>query len=300
MLSSRGMFNRLQIQTRTHGEAHRGSTQGVRPDAGVAFWNERGTRLRAPCPSCQDRPTSRRRVTSAAAGPYTGEMQRIVGVFALLLCACLTAGCGGSHVRLTAIRAGHLSRPPAWLSRIVAREDRLLGDRNPVGGTSYTLSNRKDVVEMFGEFTTPPPTACTTSYCPSPFGQRGTSLRLVVSPRTHRILSATLSRRITGAQAPAVARRSSRFLRIFPARPGRTACSIPRGGLNPTRATFRGRCTTEFVTYPYIRKTVRVRFGEQWRLGERLQRAAWIVTVRRRDGRVRSTQVTGQPPQLWK
>jgi hypothetical protein len=230
-------------------------------------------------------------------------MQRIVGVSVLLLCACLTAGCGGSHNRLTAVRAGYLSRPPAWLLRIVAREDRLLNDRNPGGGTSYTLSKQKDVVEMFGEFTTPPSAACTTSYCPVPVRLHGTSVRLVISPRTHRILSATLSQRITGAQAPAIARRSSRFLRIFPARPGRTACSIDRGGLgglNPTRATLRGRCTTEFVTYPYSRKTVRVRFSEQWRLGGRLQRAAWIVTVRRQDGRVQSTQVTGQPPQLWK
>jgi hypothetical protein len=226
-------------------------------------------------------------------------MPRIVGMFALLLSACLTAGCGGSHARLTTLH-GHLSRPPAWLTRIVAREDRLLDDRDPGGGTSYTLSKHKDVVETFGEFTTPPLPACTASSCPSPFRQHGTSLRLVVSPRTHRILSATLSRRITGAQAPALARRSSRFLRIFPARPGRTPCSIPRGGLNPTRATLRGRCTTEFVTYPYSRKTVRVRFGERWRLSGRLQRAAWILTVRRRDGRVRSTQVTGQPPQLWK
>jgi hypothetical protein len=225
-------------------------------------------------------------------------MQRIVGVFALLLCSCLAAGCGGSHVRLTALHS-HLSRPPAWLLRIVARERRLLNDRNPGGGTSYTLSKQKDVVEMFGEFTTPPPAACTTSYCPSPFRLHGTSLRLAISPRTHRVLSATLSQRITGAQAPAIARRSSRFLRIFPARPGRTACSIPRGGLNPTRATLRGRCTTEFVAYPFSRKTVRVRFAERWRLGGHTQRAAWIVTVRRRDGRVQSTQVTGQPPQLW-
>jgi hypothetical protein len=73
-----------------------------------------------------------------------------------------------------------------------------------------------------------------------------------------------------------------------------------RGGLQTTHSTLRGRCTTEFVSYPYSRKTVRVRFGERWRLGGRLHRAAWILTLRLRDGRVRSTQVTGQPPQLWK
>ena len=226
-------------------------------------------------------------------------MRRGAGVFALLLCAYLAAGCGGSHVRLTALHG--LAEPPAWLTRIIAREDRLLNDRDPHGGTSYTLSKQRDVVEMFGEFTTPPPAACKASYCPSPFRQHGTSLWLLISPRTHRILLATLSPRIEGTQAPAIARRSSRFLRIFPARPGRASCSIPRGGTNLTRLTLRGRCTTKFVSSPpYSRGAIRVRFGERWRLGGRVQRGGWIVTVRLRDGRVEATRVTGQPPQLWK
>jgi hypothetical protein len=226
-------------------------------------------------------------------------MQRVAGVFATLLCVGVAAGCGGSHVRLTALH-GFLSRPPAWLTTIVAREDKVLKDRHP-GPTSYTFSKQRDVVEMFGEFTTPRPAACKASYCPAPFRQHGTSLRLVISPRTHRVLLATLSPRITGTQAPEIARRSSRFLDIFPPRPGKVACPIPRGGTNATRLTIRGRCTTEFVSSPpYSRKAIRVRFGEQWRLGGHLQRAAWIVTVRLRDGRVEATHVTGQPPQLWK
>jgi hypothetical protein len=114
-------------------------------------------------------------------------------------------------------------------------------------------------------------------------------------------LSATLSQRIEGTQAPAIARRSSRFLHIFPPHPGKVACLIPRGGTNLTRTTLPGRCTTEFVSSPpYPRGAIRVRFGERWRLGGRVRRGGWIVTVRLRDGRVQSTQVTGQPPQLWK
>lgn len=240
-------------------------------------------------------------MTLGAATPYNGGMQRIAVAFALLLCAYLAAGCGGSHVRLTALRGGGLYEPPAWLTRIVAREDRLLNDWDSHGGTSFTLSKRKDVVELFGEFTTPPPGACKAPYCPSPFRQHGTSLRLVISPRTHRILSATLSRRIEGTQAPPIARRSSQFLRIFPAQPGRATCSIPRGATNLTRSTLRGRCSTEFVSSPpYPRGAIRIRFGERWRLGGRLQRAAWIVTVGLQDGKVEATRVTGQPPQLWK
>jgi hypothetical protein len=238
-------------------------------------------------------------VTNGVAAAYNGVVRRIVGVSALLLCGCLVAGCGASHVRPAVLHASW--EPPAWLARIVAREDRRLNDRDPHGGTSYALSKQKDVVDIFGEFTTPPPAACTTSYCPVPVRLHGTLLRLVISPRTHRLLSATLSQQIEGTQAPAIARRSSRFLRIFPARPGRTACSIPRGGVQTSRSTLRGRCSTQFVSSPpYPRGAIRVRFGERWRLGGRKQRAAWIVTVRLRDGRVQSTQVEGQPPQLWK
>jgi hypothetical protein len=51
---------------------------------------------------------------------------------------------------------------------------------------------------------------------------------------------------------------------------------------------------------PLSRRTIRIRFGERWRLGGHVQRAAWIVTLRLRDGRVQATEVLGQPPQLWK
>jgi hypothetical protein len=228
-------------------------------------------------------------------------MQRIVGVFALLLCACAAAGCGGSHVRLTALHTPHYIQPPMWLTRIIAREDRLLNDRDRHGGLSYTVSKHKAVVVIFGEFTTPPPSACKSPYCPSPSRQHGTSLRLVVSPRTHHLLSATLSSRIENDQAVAIARRSSRVLRIFPALPGRASCSIPRGGTHLTPTTLHGRCKTQYVSSPpYPRGAIRVRFGERWRMGGHVQRAAWIVTVRYRDGHVQSTQVSGQPPQLWK
>lgn len=251
----------------------------------------------------------------AIVGAYNGGMQRIAGLSALLLCASVaTAGCGGSHVRLSAFDAAGAARPPLWLMRIAGREERVLNDRDPRGGTSYTLSKQKDVIVMFGEFATPP-AVCTTSYCPAPVSMHGTSLRLVISPRTHRLLLVKLSQRIAGNQAPAIARRSSRFLRIFPARPGRALCSIPSGATqlqyprgvstaanqSITKTTLRGRCKTQFVMSPPLsRKTIRVRFGERWHLGGHAQRAAWIVTVRLRDGRVRSTQVLGQPPQLWK
>jgi hypothetical protein len=232
------------------------------------------------------------------AATYNDWMNRVAGVSFLVLCGLLAAGCGGSHVQLAALHGG-LARPPAWLTRIAVREAKLLDDPHP-HPISYTLSKQKDVVDLFGEFRYRSRGCSAGADCPALFGMRGTSLRLLIAPRTHRILSTTLSSRIAGAQAPAIARRSSRFLRIFLPRPGTTACSIPRGGVQTTNATFRGRCTTGFVSYPYSRKAVRVRFGERWRLGGHVHRAAWVVTVRLRDGRVQSTRVTGQPPQLWK
>jgi hypothetical protein len=225
-------------------------------------------------------------------------MRRVVGLLVLVVCACLVSGCGGSRVQPTALHG--LYEPHIWLTRIVARENRRFNDRDPHVGALYTFSKQKDVVAMSGEFTAPPP-ACKGSYCPVPPRPHGTSLRLVISPRTHHLVSAKLSPRIAGTQAPAIAQRSSRVLRIFPARPGRTACSIPRGGTHLVGDKLRGRCSTEFVSSPpYPRGAIRIRFGERWRLGGHLQRAAWIVTVRLRDGRVEATHVTGQPPQLWK
>jgi hypothetical protein len=228
-------------------------------------------------------------------------MHRFVGAFALLLCASLAAGCGGSHARLTAlVPVGGYHEQPGWLTRIIAREDRRFSDRDPNGALSYTHSKQKDVVGVSGKFTTPLP-GCRTSYCPVPVRRHGTFLRLIISPRTHRVLSATLSQRIGGTQAPEIAQRSSRFLHIFPPHPGKVACSIPRGGTHLVGAKLHGRCKTAFVSSPpYPRGAIRVFFGERWKLGGRLHHAAWFVTVRLRDGRVEATRVTGQPPQLWK
>lgn len=214
-------------------------------------------------------------------------MHRSVGVSVLVLCACLAAGCGGSHVRLTTLHGTYT--PPRWLTAIMGREARLLHESSkPPIGDSISFSKRRVLVEMFGQFT-------------SLSRVHGTTLRLVISRRTHRIVSATLGRQIDATQAPEIAQRSSRFLHIFRPLPGKGACSIPRGGTQLTRATIRGRCTTGFVSSPpYTPGAIRVRFGERWRFGGRARRAAWIVTVRYRDGRVLATHVTGQPPQLWK
>jgi hypothetical protein len=227
-------------------------------------------------------------------------MHRALGVFALGCCTCLAAGCGSSsHVPLGG--PPHTFVMPTWLSRTVAREAMKLNYPHP-HTMQIKLGKQEDVVVIFGAFRTPA-TTCTTTYCPSSFRMRATSVRIVASPRTHRVLSVSLGHRIASPQALGIARGSSRVLRIFRPQPGSVACRIPRGGLvlrgRPT--TLRGLCSTEFVSSPpYPRGAIRVRFGERWRMGGHVQRAGWIVTVRLRDGRVLETQVTGQPPQFWK
>jgi hypothetical protein len=224
-------------------------------------------------------------------------MRRVIGVFALVLYVSLVAGCGGSHQRGLATPDVGFVDPPPWLGKIVEREARLLGDAHP-RTIEYHFGKQRDVAMMFGRFETPPPVACTTSYCPVPVRLRGWNLRLVVSTRTHRILSARIGQAIAHTQAPEIAWHASRLFRIFPQFPGTVSCKIPRGGLGAVR--LRGRCMISYVSSPpYGQRAIRIRFGERWRDGGRVHRGGWIVTVLLKDGRVQSIRVIGQPPQLW-
>jgi hypothetical protein len=200
----------------------------------------------------------------------------------------------GSHLHA-------MGEPPVWLGKIIGREDRLFSDRSPTGSTSISLTKRQGVVKMFGEFTTPPGRAgsCMPG-CPEPL--HFTFLRVTVDPRSHRVVSVLPGHQIEGSQAVRIARASDRYLRIFSPTPGKIRCSIPKGGLQ-LRGTpgFSGRCTTEYVASGSLHgRAIRIRFGERWHSDHHLQIAAWVVTVAYRDGRVLSTRVIGEPPQLWK
>ena len=178
---------------------------------------------------------------------------------------------------------------PRWMTDDIARERARFHGRGP-GSLQVDRTRDAWVVVTYGTFT-------------SLARRHGTSLRLDISPRTHRVQSATLSRAIDHSQAVAVARRSSSVLHIFPAQLGSGACRIPRGGVNLAASTFAGRCVTEYASatrQSVAAGGVRIRFAERWGRGGSAARAAWIVTVRYRDGSVVDTQVTGQPPQLWK
>lgn len=222
-------------------------------------------------------------------------MHRVIGVCTLVLCSCLVAGCGSSHARLAGVPT-HIT--PAWLTKIVRHEATLLGNRS-VRTVSITFGKHKDVIDMFGEFKTPAPAPCTTGYCPVPVRMHGTSLRLVVSPRSHRLLSAALGARVAHIQAVEIAQRSSPFFHIFRPLPARVNCSIPRGAQG--KVYFRGRCTTEYASSPpYHRERLRIGFIERWHEGHRVHQGGWIVTVGLDNGRVLGMHLIGKiPPQLW-
>jgi hypothetical protein len=186
---------------------------------------------------------------------------------------------------------------------IVAREVRLFNDRNEHGPVVYHLPKTGPYrVQVFGSFRRLSLYVCAgRGSCPF-HESGGTSLQLVISPRTHRLFSAKLSPEISPTQAPAIARGSNRVFSIFPSAPGHRDCSIPEGGVRlPRTPGLPARCTTEFTTYRPPRGVIHIRFNERWNMDGHLQVAAWIVGVRLSDGRVLPDyQVIGEPPQLRK
>jgi hypothetical protein len=249
-------------------------------------------------------------------------LRTLAAACTLLVCASLVTGCGGSHRNTLASRIADNhgpavltanSAPPRWLAKIVGRVARVWGHGN-FHTIEYHFGKHTDAAEMFGRFETPPPKPCTTSYCPVPVRVHGWNLRLVVSKRTHRILSARIGQRITHAQAPEIAWHANRDFHIFPRAPGTVSCKIPRGGsnlirrggTNPRPMYLGGRCTTSYVRRPPSPNSgkIRIRFIEVWSPSGGASgppmRAGWVVTVGP-TGHVNSAhRVIGEPPQAWK
>jgi hypothetical protein len=214
-------------------------------------------------------------------------MHRIVGLFAIGLGACLVAGCGGASLQQ------------------VARQDskELLGDPHPQILRTETVrivdGAREAVVQMHGRFTIIP--NCPMVVAPSKSRCHTLHPRYVVltfglpTPSSSQGYSTTSRSQMA---AIARARDAQPELAIFPDFNAEVVrCAIPRGG--PPGGTIAGTC----VTYVHPSKHAeRVQFIEHWPQSQRSgtrNKAGWIVTLSR-EGRVRSTSVMGQPPQLWK
>ena len=213
-------------------------------------------------------------------------MQR-VGLFVLVLCTCIVAGCGGTS-----------------LEQVAQRDSKeLLGEPNPQILHTETArivdGAREAVVQMHGRFTIIP--SCPAVAAPSKSRCHTLHPRYVVltfslpNPRSSQGYSTT-----SASQIAAIARaRSARpQFAIFPDFNAEVVrCAIPRG--SPPGGTIGGTCVTYALPYKHVK---RVEFIEHWPqsqpTGSR-NKAGWIVTFSR-DGRVQSIRVTGQPPQLWK
>jgi hypothetical protein len=201
------------------------------------------------------------------------------------------------------VRAAATVEPPAWLAKIVVGVEKRYGDHDAGGGLSIHFGARKIVVATFGEFTLHQLDCTFSSSCNEAHTRHFSFLRLTIDAHTHRILSEQLSHRVGGDQPSRIARDSDHDLSIFSPTPGVIPCSIPQGGAQVRgTAGIPGRCVTEYAAaLPSLHgRAIRIRFGERWRDAHRVQRAAWIVTVADRNGHVLSTEVTGEPPQLWK
>ncbi|HEY2742318.1 MAG TPA: hypothetical protein VGI69_09090 [Gaiellaceae bacterium] len=214
-------------------------------------------------------------------------MHRIAGLFAIGLGACSVAGCGGASLQQ------------------VARQDskRLLGDPHPRILRTETVrivdGAREAVVQMHGHFTIVP--NCPMVTPPSKSRCHTLHPRYVVltfglpTPSSSQGYSTTSRSQIA---AIARARSAQQELAIFPDFNGEVVrCAIPRG--SPPGGTIGGTCVTYALPYKHAK---RVEFIEHWPQSQpsgTRTKAGWLVTLSR-DGRVRSTSVMGQPPQLWK
>lgn len=226
-------------------------------------------------------------MTPAAVATYQRRMNRVVGVFAIGLSACLISGCGGASLGQ------------------VARQDskELLGDPHPEILRTETVrivdGEREAVVQLHGHFTIIP--SCPALASSSKNRCHTDHPRYVVltfslpDPKSSQGYATTSASQIA---AIASARGAQPQLALFPDFNGEVVrCDIPRGG--PPGGTIAGTCVTYALPYKHVR---RVEFIEHWPqsqpTGSR-NKAGWVVTLDP-DGRVRATSVTGQPPQLWK
>lgn len=195
-------------------------------------------------------------------------MQRVVGVFVLLVWVCLTAGCGGSSLQAKARKFLH--DPHA---RVIRSETVQID-----AGTGWTRQTMT-LVKGSRMLRVPCPEMKPGSHsCP-----RSRYALLGFNSTTH-----ALSRwaGLTSAELAAVAaalRAIPKRLRIFPDLPTLyIRCAIPH--TNSSGATVPGYCSTDASPDGHL---MRVHLGAEWPLNFKNDKVAeWIVMVSR-DGHVR-------------
>lgn len=219
-------------------------------------------------------------------------MKHAVGVSALVLGACLVAGCGGVHVTgigdpvaptsiqaLAHRQAAYYGDPHAAIAGV--ETVRIAGARpGHVRWAMIRMKSRHSFRVGCPSVGPGPPGECNAHY-----------LEVGVDLAHHRV---GLDWGLTTSQVSAIARarRASPRFRIFPDTTGLyVRCAIPRGG--PPGGTLRGTCST---VAPPSARVRHVEFVESWGGSHE---ASWVVQFGR-GGRIDSIRVRGEPPQLWK
>jgi hypothetical protein len=223
----------------------------------------------------------------AAAEAYNGRMQRVVGLFALVVCACLAAGCGGSALQAKARKV--VGDPHAT---VVSTEtvDPLGGGRLSIvvmrPGGSQGLGCAVALAQLVAD-------GSTVSGCP-----RWSDAYVLLGARTHADMG---DLGISKWQVAAIARARATNPRfgIFPIVNQLTIrCTAPPPSLGPASASRHGICAT--MALPFGGPVRCVAFIMGWRpsAGGKMSTAAWVVRFGR-NGHTQSTREVASPPPPW-
>ncbi len=216
-------------------------------------------------------------MTFAAAEAYNRGMQRVVGLFALVGCACLVAGCGGSALDA---KARKIVGDPHATVISTQTVDPLGGRRLAIvvmkPGGSQGLGCVNDLM--------PGPTRC----------PRWSDAYVLMNPTAHAD-GGELGISKWQVAAIARARATNRRFQIFPSvNQLAVRCAIPHA--RPSGATVSGACLT--TALPFGKPVECVAFSEAWRptAADKLRTRGWVVTLSR-NGQVQSTRPAAHPPQ---
>ncbi len=211
-------------------------------------------------------------------------MQRAIGLFALVVCACLFASCGGSALEAKARKV--VGDPHATVVSTQTVQA-LSGARLAVVVMKPSGSQGLGCVEALPYTSQPPVYRCPHS----------SDAYVLLNPTTHADSLGAMG--ISQWQVAAIARAKATSPRfgIFPSVNQLTVrCAVPHA--SPSGGTVRGMCAT--IAMPFAKPVRRVTFSEGWRptTGSKLSRRGWVVRFSR-DGHVKSTRKTAHPPQPW-
>jgi hypothetical protein len=216
-------------------------------------------------------------------------MQRSVGLLALVVCACLVAGCGGSALEEKARKVvgdPHATLVSTQTVRALNGAPLTIVVLKPGGSQGLGCV---DALPYVSGSTNPPPYRC----------PHWSDAYVTLGATTHADMG---DQGISRWQVAAIARARATSPRFgtFPSVNQLTVrCTIPNPNLGPQGDTLPGAmCAT--LALPFGEPVRCVVFSEAWRpsAASRLQTRGWIVAFSR-DGRVQSTRATAHPPQPW-